>query len=82
VGRATAAVQFGVIGLGDRRIDFGEAMEDPVAQPPEQPALDHEDRLLDLGLIESRRLHAVWVRSPARCVSRTPFIRGMVFHST
>ncbi len=53
-----------------------------MAQPPEKPSLDDEHGLLDLRLIESRRLHAVWVRSPARYASRTRSIRGMVFHST
>jgi hypothetical protein len=28
--------------FGDRRIRFGQAIEDPMAKPAQQPALDHE----------------------------------------
>ena len=41
--------------VGDRRVDLGKAVERAVGQPPEQPALDHENRLLDLGFVRGRR---------------------------
>src|SRR6266478_532788 len=66
----------------DRDVQLGEREEALIAQPRQDPSLNDENRRLDLGLIESRRLHAVWVRSPARYASRTRSIRGMVFHST
>ncbi len=63
-------------------IEFRQGKEALIAQPGQDPALRYLHGDLNLRLVESRRLHAVWVRSPARCVSRTPFIRGVVFHST
>src|SRR6266404_7070293 len=62
----------------DRDVQLGEREEALIAQPRQDPSLNDENRRLDLGLIESRRLHAVWVRSPARYASRTRSIRGMV----
>ena len=44
-------MKFTRLQLGDRRVDLREAVEGVVAQPSEQPALDHEDRLFDLGLV-------------------------------
>ena len=41
--------------FADRRIDLGQAVEGAMAQAAEQPALDDEDGLLDLGLGKSRR---------------------------
>lgn len=46
-----------------------------MAQPSEQPALDNEDRLLDLGLVASGQLRAVLARPARRCGSRIRFIR-------
>ena len=37
--------------FGDRRVDFGQAVKDPVAQPAKKPALDDADAGFDLGLI-------------------------------
>lgn len=37
--------------LADRGIEFGKAVKDPVAQPPEQPAFDDQHAGFDLGLV-------------------------------
>ena len=37
--------------FAERGVDVGEAMEDPAPQPAQQPALDDQDRLLDLRLV-------------------------------
>ena len=37
--------------FGDGGVDLGQAVEEPVAQPAQQPALDDEHGLLDLGLV-------------------------------
>ena len=37
--------------LADRLVELGQAVEAPVAQPPQQPALDDQHAGLDLGLV-------------------------------
>ena len=37
--------------FADRRIDLGQAVKSSAAQPPQQPSLDDEHRLLDLRLV-------------------------------
>jgi hypothetical protein len=37
--------------LGERGVDVGETVEDPSPKPAEQPALDDQHGLLDLGLV-------------------------------
>jgi len=48
--------------------EFSQGKEALIAQAGQDPALRDLHGDFDLRLIESRRLHAVWVRSPARCV--------------
>lgn len=50
--------------LADRCIELGEAVEGAVAQASDQPALDHQYRLLDLGLVP----RAAWPRRQDRRV--------------
>jgi hypothetical protein len=45
--------------IGDRGVQLGEAVESPVTQTAEQPALDDEDAALDLGLLSSPGLQFV-----------------------
>jgi hypothetical protein len=49
---ADARVQAGDL-LADGEVQFLEAEELPVAQPGDDPALDQQDRGLDLGLLSS-----------------------------
>src|SRR5260370_20691023 len=60
-----------------RCVQLDEREEPGVAQLGDNPARRDLHGDLDLRLIESRRLHAVWVRSPARYASRTRSIPGM-----
>lgn len=48
----------------NRCIEFGEAVEDAVAQAPDKPALDHQRRLLDLALSRGRRGRAGRIAVP------------------
>ena len=47
--------------FADRGVDLRQAVESPMAQPPEQPSLDDEDGLLDFRLVP-------WVSWPRRPV--------------
>ena len=64
--------------IADRCVQLGQAVEPLMAQSRQNPSLDDENRRLDLGLGEGRRLQVVWVRPASRCASRIPFIRCTV----
>ena len=51
--------------FGDRGIEFGQAVEDPVAQSAQQPALDDPDAGFDLGLLLSPELQVVEIAKHA-----------------
>ena len=61
--------------IGDRRVDVRQAVKDAVTQPPEQPSLDDQDRLLDLGLALSGQLQFVSGRPGLQFASRIPSTR-------
>ncbi len=45
--------------IGDRRVDFDQAVKDAVAQPPQQPSLDDQHRLFDFRFV-ARALRPGW----------------------
>ena len=45
--------------LADRRVELGQAIEAPMTQPREDPALDELHPGLDLGLLVGRELHTM-----------------------
>jgi hypothetical protein len=50
--------------IGDRRVDVRQAVKGSVTQPPEQPSLDDQHRLLNLALSRGRRGRAGKMAAP------------------
>jgi len=44
---------------GDRPVEFAQAEEAPVAQPRQNPSLDHEHRVFNFRLGMDRQLHTI-----------------------